>query len=239
VGMFPNGEEAPISLDGFSRVEGVLDCIYNPLRSSLILAAQKKGILCTGGLEMLTSQAYEAHICFGLIPKCSKEELYDKVRKKRENLVLVGMPGAGKTTIGKALAEDLQMPFYDIDTMIEQRENLSIEQIFAQFGEEYFRQRESELLKEICTQMGAVIVSGGGSVLREENRLAMKSNGKIILVKRELAYLATEGRPLSKDRESLQRILDVRMPIYEELGEIVVENNEDIFAAVEKIKKSM
>lgn len=227
VGMKPNYLRSAVELDGFPACEGVVDVIYNPLRTKLIMDAEKRGIKHIGGLLMLTAQAKRAHELFfdtavsdDFSLKCASD-LY----KENENVVLVGMPGSGKSTVGRILGEISHRKVYELDEMIAEAAGKTIPEIFASEGEEGFRKIESQIVYEASKNNGAVIITGGGAVTREENYYPLHQNSRIYQIKRDIDTLATDGRPLSKDLETLKRMYAVRKPMYERFADVSFENS--------------
>lgn len=227
VGMKPNYLRSAVELDGFPACEGVVDVIYNPLRTKLIMDAEKRGIKHIGGLLMLTAQAKRAHELFfdtavsdDFSLKCASD-LY----KENENVVLVGMPGSGKSTVGRILGEISHRKVYELDEMIAEAAGKTIPEIFASEGEEGFRTIESQVVFEASKNNGAVIITGGGAVTREENYYPLHQNSRIYQIKRDIDTLATDGRPLSKDLETLKRMYAVRKPMYERFADVSFENS--------------
>ena len=209
VGLYPNTEEAPVNVEVFSKLCGVIDVIYNPLRTKLILDAKKRGIPAEGGLYMLVAQAVRASELFlncTYEPETA-EQIYLAILNKTENLVLSGMPGAGKSTIGKRLAEELERPFFDLDEEIVRVAGRSIPEIFATDGEVAFRNLETMVLREVlANQKGIVLATGGGTVLREENVDLLHRNGKIYFLDRPLeALLPTSDRPLASSVDAIRQ----------------------------------
>ena len=241
VGMFPNTEEKPIELSRFANLSGVVDVIYNPLRTRLICEAESLGIPCTGGLTMLVAQAAFADRYFRGVAHTGGEivKITSRMQSTLENVVLIGMPGCGKSTAGKLAAERLGREFWDVDKLIVEREGKQIPDIFAEHGEEYFRDIESEVTKEISKRCGVVIACGGGTVLREENRTALHQNGKVFYVKRDLEQLAKGGRPLSQGAGAIEELYRVRAPIYEGFADVTVEPCETVEKCVAKIIKGV
>lgn len=181
---------------------------------------------------MLVAQAYYASELFlnKKIEKNKISECYKKILLSKRNICLVGMPGSGKSTMGKILAETLNRSLYDIDIMIEEKEGISISEIFEKFGEEYFRKAETEILREISKESGAIIASGGGSILKEVNRDLIRQNSFVIFLDRPLEKLERVGRPLSKEPKSLEKLFSERYLIYKEISDLrvsVVENKEE------------
>lgn len=226
-GMFPNVDLSPIALDRFGSLSGVIDAVYNPLRTVLISEAESRGIPAEGGLYMLVSQALRASELF--LDKKYDDSLCDRIfndiQRSKENIVLIGMPGAGKTTIGTLIASRLGRPLIDTDEMIVDREGMSIPEIFKNHGEEYFRDAESRATAEAAALTGAVISTGGGVPLRDENIKRLKRSGRIIYIDRPLSMLLpTADRPLSSDYEALRRRYEERRGIYESCADARIEN---------------
>lgn len=226
VGMYPNTGEAPLDIRLFPRLRGVLDVIYNPSRTQLLLDAEEHWIDCDNGLWMLVAQAKLASEFFtgkklstGIIAS-----IHRKLENQMMNLVLIGMPGCGKSTIGKLLAEQTGKPFVDADEEIEKLAGKSIPEIFADEGEEAFRAYETRVLAELGKKSGLVIATGGGCVTRKRNFSLLHQNGNIVWLRRETALLPTDGRPLSQSQK-LSDMYRVRMPLYEDFSDFSVENS--------------
>ena len=214
-GMYPDLGGCPVELDSFPRLEGVVDVIYNPLRSELVLGARQRGIPAEGGLYMLAAQAAYASALFrGCEATAVDIELaYRTVLRRMENIVLIGMPGVGKTTVGMEIADRMGREFYDIDQMIVYDDGREIPQIFAEEGEAYFRQLEQKIVLSLANVTGAVVACGGGVVTREENYYALAENGRLIFLNRDLTMLPTDGRPISQ-AVPLARLYRMRLPLY-------------------------
>lgn len=227
VGMYPNNGLSAVNLDIFEKCEAVLDVIYNPLRTELIMQAQQRGLKCSGGLYMLVAQAAQSakYFCHADIGESKIEEVFKSLTLGVQNIVLIGMPGCGKTTVATELATLSGRQVIDTDAEIEKNAGMTIPEIFKKYGEEHFRTLESEVIAEVAKEKGLVIATGGGAVLREENRKALHSNGRIYYIKRELTDLSCEGRPLSVDTDALQRMFAVRDPIYSDCCDAVVSND--------------
>lgn len=244
-GMYPNDFEAPIDLSVFPSLKGVADAVYNPLRTPLIRQAKALSIPCEGGLYMLVCQAvfayghfFECEIQSELIDK-----IYGEILSEKENIVLVGMPSCGKTSIGKALSVTLRRPFYDSDDEISKDADMSVSEIFLRYGEPHFRYLENKAIKKLSSGItGAVIATGGGAVLREENADLLKANGRLIFLDRCLDKLIpTSDRPLSSDIEALTRRYEERYPIYKEVCDDSVDGNgsvTEVAASIIKIIKA-
>lgn len=225
VGTYPNVGIAPVDLSVFPQLEGVLDVIYNPARTKLIMDAEKKGLVTMNGLWMLVAQAKESAEWFTgrQISDTEIDRIYGILRSQMENTVLIGMPGCGKTTIGKLVAELLGKHFVDADELVTEQAKKNIPQIFAESGEEGFRALETSVLEQLGKQSGLVIATGGGCVTREENYPLLHQNGKIIWLQREIHKLPTAGRPLSQNN-SLWKMYAVREPLYKRFADHIVEN---------------
>lgn len=237
VGMFPNNGVSPIDLTRFPKLGGVLDVIYNPLLTVLLLEAKRLGIPCGGGLSMLVAQAKYAAERFGKvrIPDEQIDVIEQNLRKELTNLVLVGMPGSGKSTLAAACAQSMAREVVEIDDLIAQKAGMTIPEIFAQYGETRFRELEAETVAEVGKRTKLVISTGGGAVLREQNVAALRQNGLIVCLERPLELLPTDGRPLSKNIDSLRTMKEQRTPFYEKSSDFTVENNQGIEQAKEKI----
>ena len=224
VGMWPENGLCPVELREFPRCRGVADLIYNPLRTRLLLDAEALGIPAVSGLKMLVVQAkYAAELFTGEeIPDDRAETVLKNLQQRMENLVLIGMPGCGKTAVGRLLAEQMGRPFYDADALLVERYG-DIPTIFAERGEAAFRGMETEILEELGKQSGAVIATGGGCVTRPENRPLLRQNGRLIWLRRPLADLPTEGRPLSQTNR-LETLLAQREPMYRAWADFSIDN---------------
>lgn len=237
VGMYPNVCASPIQLDGFKNLEGVIDVIYNPVRTELIMQAEKMGVKCTSGLPMLAAQAAYAYDKF--FGKTSGEDLFEKIISETdfetENIILIGMPGSGKTTVGKRLAQMLNREFIDTDVYIETQKNTTIPKLFEAFGEDGFRMIESDVAECVGKLSGKVIATGGGIVTRLENYERLHRNGKIIFVERDINLLELSGRPLSKDRTAVERMYRERYDSYVQFADFSADNNGEIEETAKKI----
>ncbi len=236
-GMYPNNYSSPLDLDKFSQVEGVVDAIYNPLKSVLISSAMAKGIKALGGLYMLVAQAVKACEIF-LNKKFEKsvlEETYQKILSQKQNIVLIGMPSSGKTTIGKKLAQMTNKQFIDTDVEIE-KTGEKITDIFKTKGEKYFRDLESQVVLETAKKTEVIIATGGGSVLRKENVQALKQNGILVFLDRSLKNLIpTTDRPLSSDVDALKKRYQERYSIYSQVCDLKVNGD----TTVDQVAKSI
>ena len=237
VGMYPNVEASPIEdLAAFPMLEGVLDLVYNPARTSILLKAEALGIPCVNGLRMLVAQAKESAEWFTGEPiddSCI-ERIFNRLRRQMENIILIGMPGCGKTTVGASLAKILSRPLKDADTELEQAVGRKITEILPTDGEASFRRLESETLLDLGKQSGLVIATGGGCVTVPNNYEKLHRNGTIVWLKRDLDLLPTDGRPLSQTGH-LQEMYQKRAPLYARFADFSVENSGDPQETAEEI----
>ncbi len=226
VGMYPAGGASPVTLEGFTRLRGVLDMVYNPLRTALALDAARRGIPAACGLPMLAAQAVLSSGLFTgtAAPLYRTEEIVRAVAGRMGSLVFVGMPGCGKSTVGKAAAAALGKRFVDTDEEIEKRTGRPIPAFFQERGEAAFRDMESAVIAEAGREGGLVIATGGGTVLREENYLPLRANGLIVGLRRDIDRLPRQGRPLSQGADLLELSLE-RMPRYERFAGAWIDNN--------------
>ena len=238
VGMYPNVGQTPLNLDSFPNLEGVLDIVYNPARTRLLLDAEQRGLVTMNGLWMLVAQAKESAEWFtaSTIPDERIAGIYRSLSKQMENIILIGMPGCGKTTVGQSLASELGRSFVDADAAIEATAGMSIPDIFTQQGEQGFRQIETSVLAELGKQSGLVIATGGGCVTRPENYPLLHQNGTIIWLKRDISQLPTNGRPLSQ-RNDLNEMYQIRQPMYQQFSDLIVDNFADPSHTVQTILK--
>lgn len=238
-GMYPENGGSLLELSRFPGCCGVLDVIYNPLRTRLILDAQRLGIPCSGGLPMLVAQAVEAARLFTeeAIPQETTETVLRELLSETENVVLIGMPGSGKTVIGQAVADLLGRELLDTDTAVSDAAGMPIPKIFERFGEAEFRRLEREACAACGKLSGKVISTGGGAVLFPENVATLRQNGRIFLLERELSRLATDGRPLSKGGAALKTLAKERLPFYRAASDKTICNNASVSAAALAIKE--
>ncbi len=238
VGMYPDTGNAPVELSRFVKLEGVLDVVYNPPRTQLLMDAQMLGIPALGGLWMLIAQAKEAAEWFigQRISDSRIPRIYEIMRSCMENIILIGMPGCGKTTLGKAVAEHLGRPFVDLDSCIADKAGMSIPEIFAQYGEAHFRRLETQIADQYGKQSGLVIATGGGIVTQNRNYPLLHQNSKIFWLQRALDKLPTDGRPLSKN---LSEMFKIRLPLYEKFADFIIQNDGDLEDTIRQILSQM
>ena len=240
VGMYPNVGVSPIDLDRFPNLEAVLDVVYNPARTKLLLDAEKKGIPAMNGLLMLVAQAKEAAEWFAdtAIDDDKIHQIHAILRRQMENIVLVGMPGCGKSTVGKLLAGKCGKIFVDADAAIVEHAGMSIPEIFATSGEAGFRAIETQVLAQLGKKSSLVIATGGGCITRDENYVHLHQNGTIIWLQRDLDLLPTDGRPLSQANK-LTDMYALRKPLYEKFADHTVSNDTSPEHAVDLITEAI
>ena len=223
-GMYPDCESEPVDISAFTNPEGVIDAVYNPLQTNLVMKAKKKGIKAENGLYMLVMQAVVAVEKF-LDTEISKEtadKVFADILASKENIVLTGMPGSGKSTVGKLLDID-GFTFVDTDEEIEKKCGCSIKELINDKGEKYFRDIETEVIKDISSKNCQIISTGGGAVLREENVDFLKRNGRIFFLDSDFSRLSpTDSRPLSDTKEKLTKLYNERIDIYKKTADIIV-----------------
>ncbi|MDO4418919.1 MAG: shikimate kinase [Ruminococcus sp.] len=240
-GMYPNIHTVAVDLDMFSNLKALADVVYNPLRTELVMRASEKGIPAKGGLYMLVMQGIKAaeHFFSKEIEKSKADEIFNTIIKRRENIVLSGMPSSGKTTIGNILAKEMGRPLYDIDALIVKRAGCEISEIFEKNGEEYFRDLESAVIaEEVAPLTGAIIATGGGAVLRKENVKNLKKNGKVIFLDRDLSLLTpTADRPTAANLEAMKKRFEQRYDIYTFTADIRVNGSLNAEKVAESVKE--
>ena len=241
VGMYPICEGTPVNLDDYPVLQGVIGVVYHPLRTELVERARRRGIPAVGGLAMLVAQGVRASEYFldTRYPDTLIASIANKIEREKSHIILIGMPGVGKSTIGRVLAARLNRPFFDTDLEIVRRAGCDIPTLFAVKGEPYFRDLETAVLKEIAYEhTGAVIATGGGAPLREENRLALGRTGVVFWLTRPLSeILPTSDRPLSRDREALERRYAERRPVYSAAADYEIPVTGDPETAIQKIRE--
>lgn len=229
-GMFPKIFDCPIDITKFPNLSGVIDVIYNPLQTRLILSARERGIDAEGGLYMLVAQAILAAERFlgkELDVVKLTNQIYDKIYFEKRNIVLSGMPASGKSTVGKIVAENLGRELIDTDRLIVERYG-DIPTIFREKGERYFRDLESEIIREVSALSGKVISLGGGAILRAENVAALRQNGAIFFIDRSPEFLIpTDDRPLADKKEKIMRLYNRRIDTYMNTADFIIDGDCD------------
>ncbi|MDY3871163.1 MAG: shikimate kinase [Clostridiaceae bacterium] len=237
-GMYPGCDGQPMDLSRFGWLEGVLDAVYNPLRTRLVLQARDNGARGQGGLYMLVAQAAAACRLFldRPLPDGALDSVYRAIHGQKQNIVLTGMPGSGKSTVGRVLARQLGRELVDTDTEIIRLAKKPIPEIFAQRGERGFRDLESQVIQEVSRRTGLVIATGGGAILREENVRRLRQNGRIYFLDRPAEdILPTDDRPLARDMEAVRQRYAERYPRYTSTADAAVPvrgSAEDVAAAI-------
>ena len=240
VGMYPNNGETPLSLNAFPQLETVFDLIYNPARTALLLEAEQLGIKHANGLLMLVSQARRAAELFldVEIPRDISTKITADMARDAENIVLIGMPGCGKTTLGKLLATALGKTFVDADEALVKAAGKPIPEIFAEEGEVGFRRRETEVLRALGKEKGQVIATGGGAVTVAQNYPLLHQNGKIVFLDIPPEGLSVAGRPLSQAR-SPEVLYHERLPLYRKFADLAVAITRDVDDNLKRIKEAL
>ncbi len=239
VGMFPKLDTVELDLQKFKNLQVVIDCIYNPLKTKLVINAQNLGIKAFGGLYMLVSQAVWANkLVNDKIDISVTNKIYNQLLNQKQNIALIGMPSSGKTTIGKILARLTGKEFIDTDKLIVEKYG-DIPTIFSNLGEEKFREYETEIIKQVSAKNNCIISTGGGSVLKQDNRVELKQNSIVVYLDRDIYSLDTCGRPLSKDLNTLLEMKKKRHPIYLSACDFVIENDCDPSEVAQKILKEI
>lgn len=236
VGMYPNNGKAAVDLAQFPKLSGVLDVVYNPARTALLLQAEKLGIPCAGGLYMLVSQAKRSCELFTgkSIPDSEIDRIERVLSHQMQNIVIIGMPGSGKTAVSTMLAERLGRKIFDTDTIVSENAGMTIPEIFAAQGEAGFRRLETEATAEVGKLSGNIISTGGGVVTVADNYGLLHQNGVIVWIERDTNKLARDGRPISLSSD-LNELYAARLPLYDRFADIKADNNGDINDTVNAI----
>ena len=238
LGMYPDIFKKAVDVKRFPNLSGVIDAVYNPLRTPLIEDAKELKIPAEGGLYMLVGQGVRASEIFTdkEYEKGTLDNIYEALRAEKENIVLIGMPSSGKSTVGKALSEKLNRPFIDTDLVIEKKEGKSISEIINTMGEETFRKIETETVFEVSKNTGVVIATGGGVPLKKENIRALSQNGRVYFIDRPLSsLLPTEDRPLTSTREALEKKFKERYDIYKASADVRIDADCSVAEVLDKI----
>ena len=254
VGMYPKADNMPVDLHQFTKLQCVFDVVYNPLTTRLVDTARQMGIPAANGLYMLVMQAVKAEVLFfedkdnGLhnlrggqstelpeesgeitprkVMKEAGDRVYHDILCKQDNIILIGMPGSGKSTVGQFLAKEMNREFVDTDTEFEKTYSMTPAACIENEGEEVFRKKETEVIRAVTSKNSLVIATGGGVVTRPENVKLCKQNGKLVYIKRDISNLSSEGRPLSKGDGAIERLYELRKHLYEGAADFVVEVTE-------------
>ena len=240
-GMYAHENNMPIDPALFSNLSGVVDVVYNPLRTEFVLKAQSMGIPAVGGLYMLVRQAVLASEIFldAQYPESITEAVYQKIKSGKENIVLTGMPGSGKTTVGKLLAKELGRTYLDVDQLIEQKADLHPADIIRNQGEPAFRELETAVIRDIAWETGCVIATGGGSILRDENIRLLQMNGKIFFLDRPIELLIpSDDRPLSSTKEAITQRYHERYLRYISTADTIIHHTSTEDVAARQIQRS-
>ncbi|MCB6994270.1 AAA family ATPase [bacterium 210820-DFI.6.37] len=237
VGTYPNNGAGLVNLSDFPECGGVIDVIYNPFATDLLQQAEERDIPHTNGLPMLVAQATAAAEYFLGETGFQKENqrIISALRRDIENIVLIGMPGCGKTSLGKRLAKALGKTFVDMDQYIEEQAGQTIPSIFERHGEAHFRQLETQAARELGKEKSQIIATGGGVILRPENMKALSQNGRVVFIQRPLQNLPMDGRPLSKDLNTLKSMYETRFPLYNKYSQLVFTSQEGLETSAEKL----
>jgi shikimate dehydrogenase len=240
VGMFPHIDETPADLDVFEHLEGVVDVVANPLRTKLCFQASCKGIPSTGGLGMLVYQAAAADALFTgqKVPQERIDACLGTLLKERRNIVLIGMPTSGKSSVAQMLGKQSGQQVYDMDTLLEQQLGTSIRTCFETHGEAYFRAKETRLARELANKEGVIISCGGGIIKNPENMQVLSQHGVVVWLQRNSLFPSSD-RPLSADEDSLKKLYEQRRGLYEMYSDIQVENNGTLEDTAEQILKKI
>lgn len=241
LGMYPNLGGSAVELSHFPMLLGVADAVYNPIRTTLVLDARRQGIPAEGGLFMLVAQAVRASEIFldTAHPVQATERVYQKILQQKENIVLIGMPGCGKSTVGALLAKEMGRTYCDLDTLIEQAAGKTIPELFADEGEDAFRDLETRVLKEeLARRNGLIIATGGGAILRDENVDALRHNGRLYFLDRPVEELIpTDDRPLALDAEAILARYRERYSRYCEVADVQIKVMGDAAWVADAVRK--
>lgn len=236
VGMYPNNGMSPVDLKAFPHCEAVLDIIYNPERTALVMQAEELNLICDTGLYMLVAQAKRSSEIFAdiTIPAEKIDEIQKKLSYEMRNIIIVGMPGSGKSSISEKLGQLTGHKVAELDEIFEEKYKISAADCIKTQGEEQFRKMETEIIREEGKSSGLIISTGGGVVTRPENYPLLHQNGTIFWIKRDINELPVDGRPISQSND-LNRLYEIRRPMYERFADHVIENDTTIDEAAEKI----
>ncbi len=244
VGMYPNNGKQAVSLRDFPKLEAVADVIFNPLQTALLQEAKERGIRYTNGLPMLVAQAWYAERIFFdedvMLTGDGENEIamiLRTIEREVRNIVLVGMPGVGKTTVGKAVAQLMNRTFADTDEIFAARYGMTAGAYIQEFGEAEFRIKESEIVQETAKRTGIIIATGGGSIIDDANRKALRQNGTVIFLTKDIGALEQEGRPLSQGEGAMQRLYKERISLYREVADAEIAVCDDVNETIIKVRQ--
>ncbi|MBE0600706.1 MAG: shikimate kinase [Firmicutes bacterium] len=240
VGMYPHNGVSPVALQAFPACQAVIDIVYNPAKTKLLLDAEALGIPCANGLKMLVAQAKRAAELFTGVPidDARIDEITDGIMRQTMNVVLIGMPSCGKSTVGKALAAMTGRAFLDSDALIERTAGRSIPEIIETDGEAAFRKLETATLAEVTKQSGKVIATGGGIVTIPDNLPLIRQNSVCVFLNRDLKLLSSKGRPLSQ-KYGVEALYETRLPLYRAFAGFEIDSNQNVAAVAEAIKEAL
>lgn len=239
-GMFPNSDTTCVDVSDFKNLCGIIDAVYNPLTTRLVREARNLGIKAECGLYMLVAQAVRASEIFldTEYPDEIYDNIYNEILSSKRSVVLVGMPGCGKSTIGKILAEETGKEFFDSDEEIIKQTGTAPSDIIKNHGEAYFRDIESSIIKELSDKNGVIIATGGGAVLRSENVTNLKKNGILVFLDRDISTIVpTLDRPLSCDADKLKKLYDLRYPIYTSVADVIIKSTDSPETTAEAVRR--
>lgn len=242
VGMYPKNGVSPVEVSRFKNLKLAVDAIYNPINTRFVQEAREMGAVAVDGLYMLVAQGVRAACIFTgeKYKRAKTEKIYKRLLSEKENVVLIGMPASGKSTVGALLSERLSRKFIDTDELIEKRAGVTIKEIFEKQGEEYFRSLESEVVREVSREHSLVISTGGGAVLRRENVKMLRENGKLFFLDRDPERLTpTDSRPTAPDRAAIMKRYEERYEIYKKAADFRVSSNKTPIAALKIILKEL
>lgn len=241
-GMYPNNDDLIMDISSFKQLEAIVDVIYNPIKTQLVRIGEQLSIPATGGLYMLVAQAVYASSIF-VDQEYSKDiinDIYHKILNEKRNIVLIGMPSCGKTTIGQIIASKLNKQLVDTDCLIEEKIAMPISNFLTKDNEDDFRNIEEEVIKEVAKKNNLVISTGGGVIKRAINIHRLKANGIIVFIDRPLELLeATTTRPLSSDKKALEKLYLERYNLYRQAADIIIKNDKELESVIEELLKGV
>lgn len=237
-GMYPLCDESPLELERLPSVSGVIDAVYNPLRTPLVLDARERKIRAEGGLYMLVMQAIRASELFlnTVYDERIAQRIMRRITREKENIVLIGMPASGKSRIGRLLEKTTLRPLIDTDKVIEERLGKTVSEVFSDFGEAYFREVEADVIREASKKTGIIIATGGGSVLRYDSVKNLRRNGRLYFIDRPLSSLTpTASRPLASNTADIEKRYNERYGIYTAVCDVRIDASSSAPMTADKI----